>query len=103
MAGAGSPEIARGPLLGSPYEHHGEGTPLPLLTAFIRSGSGAARGPVLEETAMNLALAAARRVRRIAIRSLRAFGDTCNAALYAWERSLMVPRSVPPRQVDKAG
>jgi hypothetical protein len=51
---------------------------------------------------MQLALAAARRVRRTAVRSLRAFGDTCNAALYVWERSLMTPRSAPPAKADRA-
>jgi hypothetical protein len=49
---------------------------------------------------MQLALSAARRVRRTAARSLRAFGETCNAALCVWERSLMVPRSAPPREAD---
>ena len=51
---------------------------------------------------MQLALSAVRRVRRTAVRSLRAFGDTCNAALCVWERSLMVPRSAPPHEADKA-
>ena len=51
---------------------------------------------------MQLALAAARRVRRTAARSLRAFGDTWNAALYAWERSLTAPRSAPAHDADKA-
>jgi hypothetical protein len=49
---------------------------------------------------MQLALTAARRVRRTAVRSLRAFRDTCDAALYAWERSLM--RSTPPHEADEA-
>jgi hypothetical protein len=34
---------------------------------------------------MNLALAAARRVRMTANRSLRMLTDTCGAALYMWE------------------
>jgi len=53
---------------------------------------------------MQLAQAVARRVRSKPrpYRVMRVFGDTCNAALCVWERSLMVPRSAPAREADKA-
>jgi hypothetical protein len=51
---------------------------------------------------MNLALAGARRVRRTAHRSLRVLPDICGAALYMWEKSLIVPRLSAPQIAEHA-
>ncbi len=44
---------------------------------------------------MSFAQAAARRVRRTAVRTLLVLADTCEAAAYMWEKSLMVPQAPP--------
>jgi hypothetical protein len=51
---------------------------------------------------MNLALAGARRVRRTAHRSLRVLTDICGAALYMWEKSLLVPHLEAPQEAGHA-
>ena len=42
---------------------------------------------------MKLTMAAALRVRRTAARTLRMLADTCDAAAYVWEKSLIVPQA----------
>jgi hypothetical protein len=42
---------------------------------------------------MKLTMAAARRGRRTAVRILRFFADTCDAAVYVWEKSLVAPQA----------
>ena len=44
---------------------------------------------------MSFALAAVRRVRRTAVRTRRVLADTCDAAVYMWEKSLMVTQAPP--------
>jgi hypothetical protein len=51
---------------------------------------------------MNPASASARRVRRTARRSLRVLTDICGAALYMWEKSLIVPHLEAPQEADHA-
>jgi hypothetical protein len=44
---------------------------------------------------MSFARAAARRVRRTAVRTLLVLADACDAAAYMWEKSLMAPQAPP--------
>jgi hypothetical protein len=44
---------------------------------------------------MKLAMAAARRVRRTAVRTVLRLADTYDAAVYVWEKSLIVPQAPP--------
>jgi hypothetical protein len=86
----------------SPRARHSSGIPFPLPPAFIKVGPGSGREPVFKEATMSLILAVTRRVRRTAVRCLRAIRDTHQDMAYLWERSQTLPQA-PPRPHQPAG